>query len=137
MIRFISFWIVLFLLFLLVPIFTSAQIGVVREDCLGQRGITGIPVPCSPLFIGPAGKLTASGLIVAIINVALWIVGLLAVLFLIVGGFRYITAYGNEERAEAAKKTIFHAILGLVIVVLSFVIVRAIVNALALGSLGT
>ncbi len=114
----------------------AQQYGTILPDC-GQRALTGIPVPCSPLFIGPAGKLTATGVIIAIINIALWIVGLLAVLFVIVGGFRYITAHGNEEQAEAAKKTLLHAIIGIVIVMLSFVIVRVIVNALALGSLGT
>ena len=39
-------------------------------------------------------------------------------------------AGGNEETAESAKKTIINAIIGIVVVILSFVIVRVISNAL-------
>lgn len=72
----------------------------------------------------------ASEILVRIINILLAVAGLIAVVFLIVGGFRYITAGGNEETAEAAKKTITNSIIGIVIILLSFVIVRVISNAL-------
>jgi hypothetical protein len=65
-----------------------------------------------------------------IINIALAVAGLIAVLFLIIGGFRYITSAGNEETAENAKKIIINAIIGVVVIILSFVIVRVISNAL-------
>ncbi len=70
-----------------------------------------------------------SVLIIRIINILLAVAGLVAVVFLIVGGFRYITAGGNEESAEAAKTTITNAIIGIVVIILSFVIVRVISNA--------
>lgn len=73
---------------------------------------------------------TASGFILKIINIALAIAGLIAVLFLIIGGFRYITSAGNEETAEKAKKIILNSIIGIVVIILSFVIVRVISNAL-------
>src|SRR5690606_20766095 len=65
-----------------------------------------------------------SGFIMKIINIALTVAGLIAVLFLIIGGFRYITSAGNEETAEQAKKIITNAIIGIVVIILSFVIVR-------------
>ncbi len=68
--------------------------------------------------------------IMNIINIALTVAGLIAVLFLIIGGFRYITSAGNEETAESAKKIIINAIIGIVIIILSFVIVRVISEAL-------
>ena|SRR3989344_4038400 len=73
---------------------------------------------------------SASSIILQIINIALGVAGLVAVLFLLVGGFRYITSAGNEETAEQAKKIITNAIIGIVIIILSFVIVRVISNAL-------
>lgn len=73
---------------------------------------------------------SVSALIIRIINIALTVAGLIAVLFLIIGGFRYITAAGNEETAEQAKKIITNSIIGIVIIILSFVIVRVISNAL-------
>ena len=71
-----------------------------------------------------------SGFIMKIINIALAVAGLIAVLFLIIGGFRYITSAGNEETAEQAKKIITNAIIGIVVIILSFVIVRVISSAL-------
>ncbi|MEO8065894.1 MAG: hypothetical protein ABI643_03535 [Candidatus Doudnabacteria bacterium] len=65
-----------------------------------------------------------------IINTLLAIAGLLAVLFIIIGGFQYITSAGNEERAEAGRKTLVNAIIGIVIIILSFVIITVINNAL-------
>jgi amino acid transporter len=73
---------------------------------------------------------SASALILRIINIALGVAGLVAVLFLVIGGFRYITSAGNEETAEQAKKIITNAIIGIVVIILSFVIVRVISGAL-------
>ncbi len=59
-------------------------------------------------------------------NIILWVLGFsaaVAVLFLIIGGLQYITASGNEKRAEAAKQTIMYAVIGLIVILLSFVIV--------------
>jgi hypothetical protein len=75
-----------------------------------------------------------SGFIIRIINIALTVAGLIAVLFLIIGGFRYITSAGNEEVAESAKKIITNSIIGIIIIILSFVIVRVISNAVANGN---
>ena len=49
--------------------------------------------------------------------------------FLIIGGFKYVTSHGNEEQMEAAKKTVKAAIVGIVIIVMSYAIV-AVVNDL-------
>ncbi|MBI2355934.1 MAG: hypothetical protein HYV13_01855 [Candidatus Doudnabacteria bacterium] len=76
------------------------------------------------------GDTKLSEFILRIINIALAIAGLVAVLFLIIGGFRYITAAGNEEAGESAKKIITNSIIGIVVIILSFVIVRVISNAL-------
>lgn len=77
-----------------------------------------------------SGQDTATNIILRVIQILLAVAGLVAVIFLIVGGFRYITAGGNEETAETAKKTIVNAIIGVVVVILAFVIVRVIANAL-------
>ncbi len=99
------------ILMLLIPVFALAQ---------------PFPIPTG----GPVDEGTASGVVLRIIEILLAVAGLVAVVFLIIGGFRYITAGGNEETAEAAKKTITNAIIGVVIVILAFVIVRVIANAL-------
>ena len=65
------------------------------------------------------------------ISLALAIVGILAVGFIIYGGFRYITSAGNEELAKAGKDAIRNCIIGLVIIILSYIIITVIINALA------
>ena len=87
-----------------------------------------------PGSTGVPGDTTITQLLMRIIQILLAIAGLIAVVFLIVGGFRYITAGGNEESAESGKKTIINAIIGVVVIILSFVIVRVISNALIRGS---
>ena len=73
---------------------------------------------------------TATAFIFRIIQILLAVAGVVAVIFLIIGGFRYITAGGNEETAESARKTLTNAIIGIVIIILAFVIVNVIANAL-------
>ena len=73
-----------------------------------------------------SGNQTLTGLILYVINIMLGIAGVLSVLFLIIGGFWYITSAGNEETAEKGKGTAVNAIIGLVIVILSYVIVNVI-----------
>lgn len=51
--------------------------------------------------------------------------GTIALLFIIINGFRYITARGNEEQAAGARKGLQWSIIGLVIIILAYVIVVA------------
>jgi cytochrome bd-type quinol oxidase subunit 2 len=75
--------------------------------------------------------------LMTLIDTALVVAGLIAVAFLIYGGFRYITSAGNDEVAEGAKKTIQNAIIGLVVIILSYVIIAVITNALIGGPSAT
>ena len=96
---------------------------------------TVIPSPISGLP-GTEGT-TATQLLSKIIeNVLLPVAGLIAVGFLIYGGFQYVTSRGEEEQAESGKKTIQNSIIGLVIIILSYVIVTVIANALIPGGSG-
>lgn len=82
--------------------------------------------PAEGLLVGTDDFRT---LLVDIIEILLYFAGGIAVLFLIIGGFQYIAARGNEETTEKAKKTITGAIIGIIIIVMAFAIV-AIVNSL-------
>lgn len=61
---------------------------------------------------------------VLIINWALGIAFIIAVIMLIYGGFRYILSAGNEEGAKTGRTAIFNALIGIVIIVLSYVVVQ-------------
>jgi len=73
---------------------------------------------------------TATGLIATVIRLLLYFAGIIAVLFLIIGGYYYLTARGNEEQATKGRQTLVYALLGLAIVILSYVIVSVITNQL-------
>ena len=58
-----------------------------------------------------------------IVNVVLYIVGIVAVVMMIIGGFQYITSSGDAAKVTKAKNTILYGIVGLVIAVLAYAIV--------------
>lgn len=63
-----------------------------------------------------------------IAEVILSMIGLIAVLFIVIGGYYYIWGGVTEEK-EKGKKTIINALLGIIIATLSWVIVSAIIYA--------
>lgn len=65
-----------------------------------------------------------NGLITQIINIFSIVVGVVAVIMIIVGGFKYITSGGDSSNVSAAKNTIIYAIIGLVVVALAQFIVK-------------
>ena len=68
-----------------------------------------------------------------IVNLLSAIVGIVAVIMIIVGGFRYITSGGNDTSVTSAKNTILYAIIGLVVVALAQLIVRFTLSKLTSG----
>jgi hypothetical protein len=80
---------------------------------------------------GLSSATTVGGLIYAVIQLMLTLAGAIAVLFVIIGGFWYITSAGNAELAEKGKTTLVNAIIGVVIIVLSYVIINVIVNTVS------
>ena len=62
------------------------------------------------------------------------VVGIVAIGFIIFGGYLFITSEGDPGKAGKAKKTLSAAIIGLVIAVLATVIVNTITGILTSGS---
>ncbi len=77
----------------------------------------------------PSDKVNA--LITQIINIFSVVVGIVAVLFIIYGGFKYITSGGDSGNVTGAKNTILYAIIGLIIVALAQFIVRFVLSKTA------
>lgn len=76
----------------------------------------------------PAAANTLNNTIEFIVNILTIIVGIVAVIMIIVGGFRYITSSGDSNNINAAKNTIIYAIVGLIVVALAQVIVRFVLS---------
>jgi len=56
-------------------------------------------------------------------NVAFFVAGALAVIMIIYGGIRYITAHGDEKQVKVAKDTIVYSVAGLIIAILAYALV--------------
>lgn len=69
------------------------------------------------------GSANLQDTVIAIIQWILGLLGLIAVIMILVGGFKWMTAGGNEEKIESAKKLLTAAIVGLIIVLLAWAIV--------------
>jgi hypothetical protein len=68
-----------------------------------------------------------------IISFLLLIAGGIAIIFIIFAGFRYITAGGNESAAESAKKTLTNAIIGFIVILLAYLILKVVENLILQG----
>ncbi len=65
-----------------------------------------------------------------IANIILFLVGAVAVIMLIIGGFRYVTSNGDANAISGAKNTILYAIIGIVVAFMSYAAVNFIVTSL-------
>ena len=62
------------------------------------------------------------------ISIVIGVVGSLALVIVVYGGIMWMTAGGNDSKVSKAQKTIMWGVLGLVVVLLSYVIVRTLLD---------
>lgn len=75
----------------------------------------------------PAGLFDNLGnLISSIIQLMITAGAVLCIIFIIVGGFKFITAAGDEKSIASAKATLTYAIIGLIVILLAFIIVQVV-----------
>ncbi len=82
----------------------------------------------------PADLFGDNGVFKQVTNTILYIVGIIAVIMLIIGGIRYVISGGDAKKVTDAKNTVLYAIIGLVISFLAFAIVNFVISALPGGS---
>lgn len=63
-----------------------------------------------------------------IVNVLSAAVGVVAIIMIIVAGFRYVTSGGSSERISSAKNALVYALIGLVVATLAQVIAKFVIN---------
>jgi len=113
---------------MVLPAVASAQTANIG-DCLSQgSGLTtgsgGTACTASP----DTGTQKIQDIVTLIVNIFSVVVGIVAVIMIVVGGFKYITSGGDSGNITSAKNTIVYAVIGLVIVALAQFIVKFILN---------
>lgn len=69
-------------------------------------------------------------LMTTILNWFIGLSGLIAVLMLIIGGWYLLTAGGNDEGLKKGKESIRNAIIGIVVITLSYAVVYTLTSGL-------
>lgn len=100
---------------------TLAQEGVPGNNRSGAIGGSGGGIK-NPLE--NSGVSTVTQLLGKVINWMLGLVGVIALIALITGGARMIMDFGNEEQVKKGKTTIMWAVIGLLVVILSYAIIN-------------
>lgn len=59
----------------------------------------------------------------SIVDVLMWVVGILSVVMIAWSGFRYITSAGDASKLASAKNTLIYAIVGLIVAIMAYAIV--------------
>jgi multidrug transporter EmrE-like cation transporter len=113
---------------------TAVTSGTAYADCAPDG-----PSSADPLTAG-AGCAQANGtsnnlfaqggVFQTVANTLIFLVGAIAVLFLIIGGLRYVISNGDSKAVEGAKNTILYAIVGIVVAVISFALVSFVITSL-------
>lgn len=75
--------------------------------------------------------------IAQIIRIALGFLGVIAVVIILLGGFKWMTAGGNDDKVKEAKKLIFSGIIGLVIIISAYAIASFVIDSIISATAGS
>lgn len=118
---------------LMAPVLVPVAIGTASADIKGSlcQGINNAASGDNSQGCGTAGQggtVDLSSIAQKIVNIFSVVVGIVAVIMIIYGGFRYITSGGESGRVGSAKNTLIYAIIGLIVVALAQIIVHFVIN---------
>ncbi len=82
----------------------------------------------------PSDLFGDTGIFKQVTNTILYVVGIIAVVMLIIGGIKYLLSGGDSKKVTDAKNTVLYAIIGLVVCFLSFAIVNFVISSLPSSS---
>ncbi len=100
----------------------------ILETFVSKVMAVGVPAPIIPFDYIPFAVFVGN-----LIQVILFIAGILAVVYLVFAGIQYITAGGDLVKTSTARTGIVNAIIGIVVILLAFSIVVWVQNVINLG----
>jgi len=68
--------------------------------------------------------------IMAVINILMGFLGIVALVVILMGGFTWMTAGGNEDKIASARGYIVAGIIGLVIIFASYALITFVINSM-------
>ncbi|HSW96995.1 MAG TPA: hypothetical protein VLF89_04160 [Candidatus Saccharimonadales bacterium] len=91
-------------------------------------GSNGTPIQIQAPQGVPTGGLVGTGqnILQTVITVLFLIAIVMALFYLIYGGFQWMTSGGDQEKLGGARQTMLYAVIGMVVVALSFTVINLI-----------
>lgn len=103
------------------PAYAAPPTGCVGANCIttgAQNVQTG------------GGSTNVEEIVKSITNILMFLIGAVAVIMIVIGGFKYTTSNGNAEQIKSAKNTIMYAVIGVVVALFAYAIVNFIISRL-------
>ncbi|MBI4137362.1 hypothetical protein HY469_04835 [Candidatus Roizmanbacteria bacterium] len=131
-------------IFLLVLLFFTAGSSVLAQpttysECLTDGnpaesccGLTGSPETCDEVIhvFKPTGAIgSINSLISGGVTLILIVAGLVAFVYLLLGGIKWITSGGDSAQVEAARNQVIHAMIGIIVVLAAWGLIMLIQGA--------
>lgn len=116
------------------PALVGAQLP--DADAEGPDAVTGVELG---LYYGNQiglGTRSLQDTIASIIRVALSLLGIVAVVIILMGGFKWMTAGGNQDEVDKARKLILNGVIGLAIILSAFAISKFVIESLTTAVAG-
>lgn len=129
-IRLKSFFIAVMLLLAVLPLVTSQP---VFADCISDPTSAGCPCALNSSSAACQDLSKPDGLSNTLknaTNTVLFIAGALAVIMIIYGSIRFMTAHGNEKQVESARLIVTYSVIGLIIAILAYALVNFVLSNL-------
>ena len=101
------------------------NISILAITLLPNVALAQLSAPTTP---GGLSSAALGATISNIINAVLALVGVVALGVILYGGFRWMTAAGNEEAVGEAKKIITAGVIGLIIVIIAWAVVSFVIS---------
>jgi len=87
--------------------------------------------PCNGCSLNsPIGSTTVEALVGKLINTAMGVVGSLALLMFVYGGFTWMLSAGSSEKIKKGKDIVIWSALGMVLIFMSYALVRFVLETI-------
>ena len=104
----------------------ALPMAALAQGSLTQKDL-GVDAISSDIKLGGGDVRTTAA---RIINVALGFLGIIAVVIVLIGGFKYMVSGGNEEKTSEARRLIVSGIIGLAIILSAWAITSFVISQL-------
>lgn len=117
---------------LALPFFAITQLAHAQGEVDGGGGTLEVSDLLSPEFQSSTGlgNQDFETTVGSIISVVLGLLGIVAVVIVLIGGFKYMTAGGNTDKTQDAKKLLIAGVIGLAIILSAYAITSFVLSSL-------